>query len=100
MRSNRFWNASDACCDFYHTGTDASGYLHQLLETVKSRYPVDPDRVYLIGHSNGAFIAYRMACEHAADVTAIVSLAGAAPDDPSWGTPASWCGADPIATGQ
>jgi polyhydroxybutyrate depolymerase len=86
-KGDRFWNATEACCDFYHTGIDDSGYLHQLLNTVKSRYPVDPSRVYLIGHSNGGFMAYRMACEHATEITAIVSLAGAATNDPTRCTP-------------
>jgi polyhydroxybutyrate depolymerase len=85
---NRFWNATDACCDFHQAGVDDSGYLHRLLDTVKSRYSVDPGRVYLIGHSNGGFMAYRMACEHATEITAVVSLAGAAPYDPARCTPA------------
>ena len=83
-----FWNATAACCDFYHTGVDDSGYLHRLLDMVKSRYGVDPGRVYLIGHSNGAFMAYRMACEHANEITAIVSLAGAVTNDPAQCVPA------------
>ncbi|MFF5225519.1 alpha/beta hydrolase family esterase [Dactylosporangium sp. NPDC000521] len=77
----RFWNATDACCDFGRAGTDDSGYLRRLIDTVKSAYPVDPGRVYLVGHSNGGFMAYRMACEHADTVTAIVSLAGAVAQD-------------------
>jgi len=84
----RFWNATEACCDFSHLGVDDSGYLHRLLEVVKSGYSVDPGRVYLIGHSNGGFMAYRMACEHALEITAIVSLAGAATNDPARCTPA------------
>ena len=86
-RGNRFWNATEACCDFSGTGVDDSGYLHRLLDAVKASYSVDAGRVYFIGHSNGGFMAYRMACEHAVEVTAIVSLAGAAPDDPARCTP-------------
>jgi membrane protein implicated in regulation of membrane protease activity len=56
---------------------DDSTYLHRLLDAVKSAYRVDPTRVYFVGHSNGGFMAYRMACEHATEITAIVSLAGA-----------------------
>jgi polyhydroxybutyrate depolymerase len=82
-RGNRFWNASDACCDFSGKGIDDSGYLSRLIDTVKASYSVDARRVYVIGHSNGGFMAYRMACDHAGQVTAIVSVAGAMPDDPS-----------------
>ena len=38
--------------------------------------PVDPDRIYFMGHSNGGFMSYRMACEASERVAAIVSLAG------------------------
>jgi polyhydroxybutyrate depolymerase len=79
----RFWNATPACCDRYHTGVDDSDYLSRLLTEVASSYSVDPHRVYLVGHSNGGFMAYRMACDHAGVITAIVSLAGAMTDDPA-----------------
>ena len=80
-RGQRFWNATGACCDFERTGVDDSGYLRRLIDLVKSTHPVDAARVYLVGHSNGGFMAYRMACEHADTVTAIVSLAGAVTND-------------------
>lgn len=38
---------------------------------------MDDSRVYVIGHSNGGFMSYRMAYEHSDAVAAIVSLAGA-----------------------
>ncbi|WIM92925.1 PHB depolymerase family esterase [Actinoplanes oblitus] len=76
-RGNRFWNATDACCAFSSPETDDSGYLSQLISTMRATYRIDSSRVYLIGHSNGGFMAFRMACEHADQVTAIVSLNGA-----------------------
>jgi polyhydroxybutyrate depolymerase len=75
--SNGFWNATDACCDFYSSGVDDSGYLRQLVDDVRAAYNVDEKRIYLIGHSNGGFMSYRMACDHADIIAAIVSLAGA-----------------------
>lgn len=72
-----FWNATSACCDFGPTGVDDSGFLAGVIELVSARYSVDPGRVWLFGHSNGGFMAHRLACDHAELVTGIVSLAGA-----------------------
>ncbi len=74
---NRFWNATDACCDFGGLMPDDSGYLRALLDEVIAQRNVDLDRVYVMGHSNGGFMSYRMACDHADLVAAIMSLAGA-----------------------
>lgn len=80
---NRFWNATDACCDFGWTGVDDSAYLSALLDAIEAAVDVDPRRIYLVGHSNGGFMSYRMACDHSDRIAAICSLAGAAWDDPS-----------------
>jgi polyhydroxybutyrate depolymerase len=72
----RFWNAGTACCDLYAQGPDDVAYLDAVLDDVARRFAVDAKRVYLVGHSNGGFMAYRYACERAERVAAIVSLAG------------------------
>jgi polyhydroxybutyrate depolymerase len=74
---NPFWNASDACCNFEGSGVDDSAYLRRIIDQIEASYNVDPARVYVIGHSNGGFMSYRMAYEHSDVVAAIVSLAGA-----------------------
>jgi polyhydroxybutyrate depolymerase len=74
---NRFWNATDACCDFDRTGVSDVDYLEGVIAAVKSSLNVDSKRIYLVGHSNGGFMSYRMACDHADEIAAIVSLAGA-----------------------
>ena len=73
---NRFWNATDACCDFFRSGVDDVAYLDAVLDDIAARYPVDPARVFVVGHSNGAFMAHRYACDRASRVAAIVTLAG------------------------
>jgi len=75
----RYWNAFPACCASVADSSpvDDVAFLMALVNDVESAYPVDPDRVYLIGHSNGAFMAYRMACDHAETFAAVVALAGA-----------------------
>jgi polyhydroxybutyrate depolymerase len=80
-RGDRFWNATDACCAFSNPGPDDSRYLSELISTIQASYRIDRARVYLIGHSNGAFMAFRMACDHADQITAIVSLNGASWND-------------------
>ncbi|MFI6780053.1 alpha/beta hydrolase family esterase [Micromonospora sp. NPDC050276] len=74
---SRFWNAAESCCDVDNSGVDDLAYLERLLDSVESAYSVDAARVYLVGHSNGGFMAYRMACERSMRITAVVSLAGA-----------------------
>jgi polyhydroxybutyrate depolymerase len=74
---NRFWNATDACCDFGGTHVDDVAYVSAVIDDVAARYNVDVKRVYLVGHSNGAFMAYRLACDLAPKIAAIAALAGA-----------------------
>ena len=73
---NAFWNGTDACCDFLGTGVDDSGYLRQLVELIQAQYSVDPRSIHFTGISNGAFMSYRMACDHADLLASIVPLAG------------------------
>jgi polyhydroxybutyrate depolymerase len=79
-RSNtrqRFWNATDVCCDFTGSGVDDVAYLDAVIDDMSAKYRVDPKRVFVIGASNGGFMAYRFACERANRVAAIMSQAGA-----------------------
>ena len=71
------WNATDFCCDFVPPAHDDSAFLRGLIDTVRSQYSIDDGRIFVTGHSNGGFMSYRMACDHADIVSAIVSLAGA-----------------------
>ena len=83
----RFWNASPSCCNFQRSTVDDSAYLAALIARVKSSHKIDPKRVFLIGHSNGGFMAYRMAHEHSGTIAAIASLAGADQGGPAGGAP-------------
>lgn len=72
----RYWNATDACCDFAHTEVDDVAYLRELLDEVKTKYNVDTSRVYLTGHSNGGFMSHRLACEMGGEIAGIATFAG------------------------
>lgn len=87
VAGNRFWNATDSCCDLRSTGRDDVSYLTSIIDQVSQKYRVDPKRVYLVGHSNGGFMSYRMACDKSDRIAAIVSLAGATFADTSRCTP-------------
>lgn len=78
---NRFWNATPACCDFFNTAVDDSGYVENIIAAVRADYNVDPARIYLIGHSNGGFMSYQLAYEYSDTIAAIASLAGANHND-------------------
>jgi polyhydroxybutyrate depolymerase len=73
----RFWNATDACCDLFLINVDDVAYLSAVIDDVESQYNVDPKRIYVVGHSNGGFMAHRLACDLSSRIAAIVSLAGA-----------------------
>lgn len=84
----QFWNADALCCDFGNTGVDDVAYLGGILDDIlASDWPIDPNKVFLIGHSNGGYMSYRMACERSDIIAAIAPLAGNASSQPSSCTP-------------
>ncbi len=87
-QKKRFWNATDACCDFNKTNVDDVGYITGLVDEIAARFTVDASRVMLLGHSNGGFMSHRLACEKSGKFSAIASLAGMAyADDARCGSP-------------
>lgn len=75
----RFWNGTSECCDIFGAETDDVGYIKSMIEEARSIASFD--QVFAVGHSNGGFMAYRLACEEVAGLTAIISLAGGAHSD-------------------
>ncbi|CAN5776262.1 PHB depolymerase family esterase [soil metagenome] len=74
--TGRAWNAGRCCGSAPERGVDDMGFLSRLVEVLGAEQPVDPDRVWMAGVSNGAMMAYRFACERAGQVDAIASVAG------------------------
>ncbi|TNV77501.1 hypothetical protein FGO68_gene17273 [Halteria grandinella] len=71
-----YWKATDACCDVPNTGISDALYLKGLIKEAQRKLNIDEKKVYLIGHSNGGFMAYRMACDYPTLIAGIVSVAG------------------------
>ncbi|MBP7685940.1 MAG: hypothetical protein KBB95_28750 [Deltaproteobacteria bacterium] len=79
-----FWNSDPRISG---ETVDDVAYLRRLIAEAQANFRVDPQRVYLFGHSNGGFMSYRMACEAPDVITAIASLNGMPPEDASECTP-------------
>lgn len=76
----QFWSATDACCNFFKElfpEVDDDTYLQSVITEMETNYSIDPKRIFFVGHSNGGFMSYRMACKHSDRIAAIASLAGA-----------------------
>ena len=60
---------------------DGPDYLYDLVEELKSKYPVNPRRVYLFGHSAGASFALQMSLMESQYFAATAIHAGALRED-------------------
>ena len=85
----RYWNATDMCCSGGTNEPDDSAYLSGLIVELQAAYNINPKRVYFVGHSNGGYMAHRMACDHADQIAAVISLEGSTWKDQSHCTPSA-----------
>ncbi|HZZ72907.1 MAG TPA: PHB depolymerase family esterase [Pirellulales bacterium] len=70
------WNAGSCCGYAVNHKIDDVGFISKVIDDVKSRYAIDETRVYATGMSNGAMLAYRLACELSNRITAICAVSG------------------------
>jgi polyhydroxybutyrate depolymerase len=59
-----------------HPGADDVVFMRGLIDRFKSTDNVDPDRVYVTGHSRGGMMTYRLGCELSDLVAAIAPVSG------------------------
>jgi polyhydroxybutyrate depolymerase len=76
-QGRRFWNASSACCNFDGKAVNDVARLEALINRWLERPEIDPARVYVVGFSNGGFMAHRLACFMDDRLAAVVSISGA-----------------------
>lgn len=72
----RTWNAGECCGPSVRDGVDDVAFIRLLIAELAAEQPIDTDRVLVAGHSNGAAMAYRLACELSEHVVAIGVQAG------------------------
>ena len=71
-RAGYIWNSGQT-----DTGFDDVGFLATIIDRTEADYPVDPNRVFILGGSNGGQMAYQFACEHPDRVAAVADVIGA-----------------------
>lgn len=57
------WNAGDCCGAPARTGIDDVAFIEAVVADLQARYGVTPARTFVTGMSNGALMAYRLACD-------------------------------------
>lgn len=70
------WNAGNCCGHARDAGVDDVGFIREVVKDVSRRWNIDPQRVFATGMSNGALMAYRLACEASDVFKAIAAVAG------------------------
>lgn len=75
LMTARTWNAGWCCGFSSKSNIDDVGFIDKMLDKVIKDYPVDTNKVYVTGMSNGGFMAYRLACELSDRIAAIAPVA-------------------------
>ncbi|MBN3041141.1 MAG: hypothetical protein JW867_08425 [Candidatus Omnitrophica bacterium] len=67
------WNAGECCPPASDDKIDDVGFINGLINKLLDDFNIDPKRIYAAGHSNGALMVYRLACELPDKIAAIAA---------------------------
>lgn len=70
------WNAGTCCGGAESKNIDDVKFIGKVLDDVESKFAIDSSRIYATGHSNGAMMSYRLACDLSERIAAIAPNAG------------------------
>ena len=76
MKNRRTWNAGGCCGNAVKKNVDDVLFIERVIEDIRSKFSIDTRRVYVTGMSNGAMMAYRLACEIPDKIAAIIPVSG------------------------
>lgn len=72
----RTWNGGNCCGTAARDDVDDVAFISALIDEISTTHQVDPARVFATGHSNGAILSYRLACELSDKIAAVGFYAG------------------------
>lgn len=72
---NYFWNSGGGLSQNYGGVNDVK-FIENLIDELPKNYSINKNKVYIVGHSNGGMMAYRIAMELSHKITAMANLAG------------------------
>lgn len=76
MKNRRTWNAGECCGVAARKNIDDVAYIDSVIDRLIQTQNADPSRIYLMGHSNGAMMSFRYACERHERIAAAVTVSG------------------------
>lgn len=85
------WNAGYCCGKALKDDIDDVAYLQAVIDDLLSAYPIDPERIFMVGHSNGGMMVYRFAGQGASQLAAAAVVSGAINSKDS-----GWCIPKPV----
>lgn len=72
----RSWNAGVCCGPAKRREVDDVGFFDTMMQDLGRLVDIDKSRIYVTGFSNGAMMAYYLACERADRIAAIAPVSG------------------------
>ncbi|MEZ5933698.1 MAG: alpha/beta fold hydrolase [Alphaproteobacteria bacterium] len=80
-RNLRTWNGGHCCAYAMTEAIDDVDYIDRAVPEIAARISLDGSRVFLMGHSNGGMLAYRVPADMGTPVRGIVVISSAMFDD-------------------
>ena len=70
------WNAGACCGDARDKQIDDIAFVQAVITDIQQQLPINPQRIFATGMSNGGMLAHRLACDMAGTFRAIAAVAG------------------------
>lgn len=78
---NGNWNDGRDSTNAYEKGIDDIDFVKELIEHLKNKLPIDEEKIFANGISNGGFMSYRLGCELSNIFAGIAPVVSAMPEN-------------------